>query len=238
MANHQLLNNVTHKNLKVITERSALYGDNVATVLTFPAEFRSVQGSFPICFCKDSSTEEFHSAVVFGFEDNENLFLDGDAWTATYVPLMLERQPFLIGQPEDNADESQLLLHIDMDSPRVSNDEGKSVFLEFGGNSPFLQHISSVMRTIYEGRKQSRHFIDMLVRHELIEAFTLNIPLDDGSNNQLLGFYTIAEEKLNGLPDQIIIDLMRNGYLQAIYMVIASFSNFRDLIARKNRRLC
>ena len=94
------------------------------------------------------------------------------------------------------------------------------------------------MRTIYEGRKQSRHFIDMLVRHELIEAFTLNIPLDDGSNNQLLGFYTIAEEKLNGLPDQIIIDLMRNGYLQAIYMVIASFSNFRDLIARKNRRLC
>jgi hypothetical protein len=63
------------------------------------------------------------------------------------------------------------------------------------------------------------------------------VPLADGSKNQLQGFYTIAEEKLNSLPESVIIEFMSNGYLQAIYMVIASFSNFRELIARKEKRI-
>jgi hypothetical protein len=30
---------------------------------------------------------------------------------------------------------------------------------------------------------------------------------------------------------------MKNGYMQAAYMMIASMSNFRSLIERKNKRL-
>ena len=45
----------------------------------------------------------------------ENLFLKADGWDAPDIPLMIERQPFLIGR---NGDE--MLVHVDLDSPRVA----------------------------------------------------------------------------------------------------------------------
>jgi hypothetical protein len=54
MPNYVMLNNVDHQNVKVITERSARYGDNVHHAMTFPIEFRRVQASYPIFFQKDS----------------------------------------------------------------------------------------------------------------------------------------------------------------------------------------
>jgi hypothetical protein len=52
--------------------------------------------------------------VLFGFQDGENLFLKADGWDAPEIPLMIERQPFLIGR---NGEE--MLVHVDLDSPRV-----------------------------------------------------------------------------------------------------------------------
>ena len=239
MAKHELLNNVTHKDLRIITRRSAYFGDDIASVLTFPSEFRNILGEFPICLCKDPDTGKFHFAALMGFEERENLFLVDDNWEASYVPLMLERQPFLIGQGQsDSSRNEQIMVHVDMDSPRISETEGELVFLEKGGNSPFLQRISSVLQAIYDGRKQSEYFVEQLLKHELIESFSLDVELDNGSNNQLRGFYTLSEQKLEKLPTDVLEDFMKSGMLQGMYMVIASLSNFRNLIARKNKQTC
>jgi hypothetical protein len=239
MAKHELLNNITHKDLRIVTRRSAEFGDDIASVLTFPSEFRNILGEFPICICKDPDSGKFHFAALMGFEDKENLFLVDDKWDASYIPLMLERQPFLIGQRQlDSSGDEQILVHIDMESSRVSSTDGELVFLEKGGNSAYLQRISSVLQAIYDGGKQSQLFIEQLLKHELVESFSLDIELDDGSKNQLKGFYTISEEKLGKLPIDVLEGFMRSGMLQGIYMVIASLSNFRNLIARKNKQLC
>ena len=79
-------------------------------------------------------------------------------------------------------------------------------------------------------------FIAALLAHELLESFVLDIELDDGSQNRLAGFYTINEERLAGLSGAALEKLNRAGYLQPIYMAVASLSNLRALIARKNRR--
>ena len=38
-----------------------------------------------------------------------------------------------------------------------------------------------------------------MLKYDLIESFTLKVELDDGTKNQLQGFYTINEDTLNGL---------------------------------------
>jgi hypothetical protein len=63
----------------------------------------------------------------------------------------------------------------------------------------------------------------------------LDIELDDGSQNRLAGFYTIHEERLAALKPEQLGRLHEAGYLQAIYMAVASLSQFRELIERKNR---
>ena len=97
MAKHVLLNNVEHGDLRVITRRSAQYGDDVMCALTFPAEFRSVQAHYPIFFRKAADSGQFQPFAMFGLRDKENLFLDDQGWDATYIPMTIERQPFLIG---------------------------------------------------------------------------------------------------------------------------------------------
>ena len=52
----------------------------------------------------------------------------------------------------------------------------------------------------------------------------------------LSGFYTIHEENLAKLGAEALGSLHARGYLQPIYMVIASMSKLRDLIERKNKR--
>jgi hypothetical protein len=78
-------------------------------------------------------------------------------------------------------------------------------------------------------------FIGALLQHELLEGFTFDIELDDGSQNRLAGFYTIHEERLAALDGAALARLHQAGYLQAVYMAIASLSQFRALIGRKNR---
>lgn len=230
MSNHALLNNVDHKDLRVITTRGAEYGDNVMLALTFPSEFRNLQAHYPIVFRKNAQAQ-FEPVALLGFKDGQNLFLTKQGWDATYIPLTIERQPFLIGFSADR----QPLVHIDLDNPRVSRDQGEPVFREFGGNTEFLERMSSVLLAIHDGLASNEPFIGALLQHELLESFALDIQLNDGSQNRLAGFYTINEERLLDLNGAVLERLNRAGHLQAIYMAIASLSNFRALIERMNK---
>jgi hypothetical protein len=48
--------------------------------------------------------------------------------------------------------------------------------------------------------------------------------------------YTINEEKVEQLPDEVVVDLHRLGYLKAIHMILASMPNMSHLIELKNRQ--
>jgi hypothetical protein len=240
MATNVLLNSIDHKDVKVITERSEKYGDNVWYSLTFPAEFRSVQAYYPIFFTKDGNTGQFFSVAMFGFKDQDNLFLTDNKWDAPYIPLSIARQPFLIGlqkTTENGEDKEQRVLHIDMDHPRVNQEHGEALFLEFGGNTPYLDTAAEMLEAIHHGIVDSKTFIDMLIEYALLETFTLDLELNDRSKHQMSGFYTINEEKLNQLNSETLATLHARGYLQAIYMAIASQSNIRGLLNRKNNQL-
>ena len=230
MANHAPLNNVDHKNLRVVTTRGAAYGDAVMSALTFPAEFRDLQACYPIVFAQDGNGS-YDAIALLGFEQGENLFLGPNGWDAPVIPLTVQRQPFMIGRGDE------LSVHIDLDSPRVRDGgiEGEALFLTYGGTSEYLERISSVLRTIHEGLAASRAFVGALVELELIESFVLDVELDDGSQNRLAGFYTINEDRLAALSGEQLARLHAKGYLQAIYMAVASLAQFRGLIQRKNR---
>ena len=230
MNRHTLLNNVAHKNLRIITERSARYGDDIMAALTFPAEFRNVQAHYPIVFNR-TQDGVFNPLALFGFREKQNLFLGPGGWDATYIPLMVERLPFLIGAGAD----LQRVIHIDMDNPRVSETEGEPVFLEHGGTSPFLDRMNDVLATIHDNMAATQAFIAALVEHQLLESFVLDIKFKDGAEHRFGGFFTVQEDRLAKLNAEALGKLHERGYLQAIFMIIASLAHFRDLIERASK---
>jgi len=237
MTNHVLLNNIEHQDIRVIKERSAQYGDNVMAVPLMPGEFRDAQNDFPIFFHKDPNSEKLVPFAMFGLVQGENLFLEDACWNAKYLPLVLEKGPFLIGIQERSDGDKGFVISLDLDDPRVSRSEGEVLFLPHGGNSPYVERISYVLNAIHEGQGETQGFMDAMLEHELVEPFALNVELNDGSKHRLEGFHTVHEEKLTQLGGDALVELNRKGYLLHAYMVLASLSNIRKLIDKKNQRL-
>ena len=240
MPNYELLNNVKHKDLRVIAEYSAHLGDNIASAPTYITEFRDVLSEYPILIQKDSETEEFNTIALFGFENGENLFLTDNEWDAGFIPAYVKRGPFLIGFQKQNSGTSDTpMIHVDMESPRISetNGEGVAVFLEHGGNSDYLEHINLALSVIHTGIDINKQMLIAFDKLDLIESFNIELRLNDGSVNKLSGFYTIHEEKLAALPEKDAFHLYKNGFLEPAYLIIASLVNVKKLLARKNKRM-
>ena len=239
MSNFVLLNNITHKNLKVVVDHAAQYGDNEMFAVTFPQEFRAVQDVYPIFFQKDFDNGKFFSVALFGLRENENLFLSDKGWGAPYIPLSVKRRPFLIGvQPNNNNDpKNNMSVYVDSASPRLSSTDGEAVFLPHGGYSPYLEKVVSMLEYIHIGTETNQEFINALLQYDLLEPITLDIELSNGSNNKLVGFYTVNEDKLQSLDGDSLAALHKQGYLLYIYMVLASMSNVSGLIERMEAKL-
>ncbi|MFT6779515.1 MAG: hypothetical protein ACJAV1_003458 [Paraglaciecola sp.] len=240
MPNHQLLDNITHKDVHVITEHKPEFGDHVSYSHVFISEFRDVQAHYPIFFQKNAQTGQFEAIALFGLAGEENLFLSDSGWNASYIPLSIKRRPFLIGfqeSVEGGVVSEEPVIHIDMDSPRISYNQGAEVFLPQGGQSPYLQQIAATLKAIHQGHQDTKAFIDNLQQHELLESVEIKVTLDDDSKHSMDFLYTINEEKVAQLADNVVADLHRFGYLQAIHMILASMPNMSDLIALKNLQL-
>ena len=239
MSNIVMLNNIEHKNLKVVTLRGKDYGDDDMCVPTCPKEFRSLQAQYPIVFGKNTKSGEFTPVVLLGLQEGENLFIEDGEWKARYIPLCAECKPFYIGQQSQRDISASLnwVIHVDLDSPKISTDKGLSLFKEHGGSSDYLMRMSQALGMIHEGISEVKPFINLLLEFDLLEPFSAEITLKNNQQYSLNGFYTINEEKLAGLPIDAIKKLHDSGFLFDIYMQIASLSQISALIERKNNQL-
>lgn len=226
------LNSTDHRDLRIITTRGAAWGDDQMSMPVYLSEFTSAQAYYPIVLQQVDDAGNLQPVALMGLRNGENLFLDARGWDAHYIPLMIERGPFLIGRDGD-----ELMVHLDMDNPRVGHGEGVPVFQPHGAPTEFLERINSVLLTLHNGVEAMPAFIAALKRHNLVESFVLDVDAADSSVNRLVGFSTIAEERLAALDGAALGELHAAGYLSAIYMMVASLAHFRDLVERYNRRL-
>lgn len=234
MSQYEILSKEDHRQLRIKTGYGAALGDAVMYMMTYPMEFRDIQSAYPILFTKDPNTGGFFAAAVLGFEADQNLFLADSGWDASYVPAMAQRQPFLIATGGEGNGRAPVV-SLDLDHPRVSREEGEALFDSEGEPTEFLNRKIALLDKVHRGLQHGKGFIDALLQHELLEQITLDIAFNDGSKQSLQGFYCIAEERLYQLQGDVLESLNQAGYLQPVFMAVASLSRVRDVIERRNR---
>lgn len=238
MTRTALLNNVEHHGLKVAVGHGREYGDSVNQTMVFPTEFAEIQREYPILFRKNEAGE-FYAIALLGLDKGENLFLNERGWQARYVPAIHQRGPFIIGfQNQDSGGEMRRepVVYVDLDDPRVSTDEGQPLFLQHGGSSPYLQHVSHVLKVINRGTEISKPMFAAFQTAELIEPAMLEIRLDEHTVYKVPEVFSINEEALAGLKGEALEHLHGAGYLRAAYLVLASIANVSRLIELKNAK--
>jgi len=226
MSNIVLLDSQSHRKLRVHAQAAAHYGDNQRFVAVVVNEFHALALHYPILFSKDADTGQFYCGAMLGFDAGENLFLDEHRTLSMYRPLNLQRGPFLTSGSD---------LAIDLEHPRVAPSGDQELFTEAGEPSNYLHSIMGLMRDLRPGLERTRIFIDTLLSLQLIEPMTIAARFDDGNKREFTGLYTVNRDQLKQLADAAVLDLFRRGYLQLIYLMLASLDQVSALAQRKNR---
>ncbi len=235
--NRVLLNNVDHADLRVIVSYGVAYGDALNQVLVLPTEFEAVQREYPILIRKDAAGA-WQAVALLGLDRDENLFLDETGWNARYVPAVQRRGPFSIAlQRDEPGAQPRPMIHVDLDHPRVSRDEGERLFLPAGGNAPYLQSVNRALGQIHEGLEIAAPMFAFFDELGLIEPIDIEIKLDDQTTYDLPDVFTLAHDRLAAVTGDNLEQLHQSGLLQAAHWIISSMGNIEELIARKTRKL-
>ena len=236
MSTHEVLDNITHQDLKIITEHHPKYGDTHSYTTLVPFELTAAQVDYPIFLRKNSQSKQFELVALLGLQQQENLFLDENGWHAHYIPLSIQRRPFLIGfQTQDGSEHA--VVHIDRANPRISKEKGEAIFMPHGGQSGFLQDITSILHTLHDGNIETQSLCKAITDLDLIESVSLSVTLNNGEKVAIEELFTIKEENLAKLSGEQLDGLHKQGFLQHIYMLLASVQNMIKLIERKNATL-
>lgn len=240
MARYELLNNVAHKDLRVATHFGPEFGDRVGMVPAYVTEFAELQREYPILLRRDAEADGYQAVALLGFAKDENLYLDGNRWNASYVPGHIARGPFLIGFQEQQIDgelRREPVIHVDVQHPRANAGKGEAVFLPQGGNSPYLEHVTRVLRGIRDGVEAGKRMFTELDALGLIQPLGLDVRLDEEVGVNLTGLHGIDRERLQSLDAEALRRLNVAGWLEGAYLMLASMQNMRRLMAEKQRRL-
>lgn len=195
---------------------------------------------FPVYLIKSKETGQFGLNALMGFEPGENLYLQGEHWAASYLPLYMRRQPFLLAFSEDEKEireKNEAKIAIDMDSKRISESQGSAIFNKDGSKTPYLESITGHLATLGAGLESTEVFISMLAEHDLIEPTQLNVTFANGDKKSFQGIHTINADKLSELKGEELEQLNSRGFLQACYLLLASIGQVSKLVKMKNAQL-
>jgi SapC len=227
MTNIVVLNSLAHRDVRVQAEASARFGDNQRFVPVVIAEFPLLVTHYPILFSKDTDTGAFFCGAMLGIDEGENLFLKDGKGHEGYRPLNLQRAPFFVAGED---------LAIDLDHARIVAREGQALFNDKGEPTPYLESIKAAFQQLKPGAEMTKRFIETLLKLNLLEPIDIVLGFDDGSKRNLADLYTVNQDVLRKLPDAAVIELFRRGYLQLIYLLIASLKQIPVLAQKKNDR--
>lgn len=241
MANTVVLDKEAHHDLRVDNHPSDAYGDNVGMVGVVPREFPRLVAHYPIFFRRTPADDAYEAGAMLGFSSKENLFLADNRWDANYVPLNIQRQPFLVmARPGDTG--GNLNVAVDLDSPRLfkegdSRGGGEALFLSNGEPTDYMQRVTAALNEMVQGARMGFDYSAALDKLGLIEKVRVDVEFADRSQVKLDGLYSISRDKLNALPGDQLVELRDAGYLEWAYIQLASLAHINGLIARKNRKL-
>lgn len=191
-------------------------------------ELAAASAAYPVLFSGDTA----QPIVVLGMQQS-NLFVTDGRWDpAAYVPAYVRRYPFgfiATVNPEGFA------LAIDAGSDRVvkAGEEGALLF-EDGQPTELTRQALSFCDAFQGEAAATQAFGQALKAQNLLIDRRADATLKDGRKLGLDGFQIVDVERFNAMPDDVVIDWHRKGWLALVHFHLASLDRFRNLLDRMN----
>jgi len=190
-------------------------------------ELMAASADYPILF----SGEAAQPIAALSLQ-RSNLFVTDGAWEAgTYVPAYVRRYPFgfiATINPEGFA------LAIDAGSERVTRggEEGSPLF-ENGAPTELTRQALSFCDAFQREAAATQAFGAALKAQGLLIDQRADATLPDGRKLGLEGFQIVDATRFAALPDDVVLDWHRKGWLALVHFHLASLERFFDLLTRQ-----
>lgn len=193
-------------------------------------EFAAAAREFPIVFVRTGAEAggkpDIAPIAVLGLVAEENLFVDGTAWRAGYMPALLRFYPFCIGRLDDE----RFAICFDAAWAGVSGTEGERLFSAEGEPTPMLEDVRRNLEQLDADAQRTRTVCRRLRDLDLLREMRLDATLPSGDKLSVDGFLTVDEQRLNDLPDAQVLELHRSGVLGLIHAHHLSLGAMRKLL--------
>ncbi len=234
------LDQQAHKAIRINTQTVEAQASQLNMVPVVLSEFLKLAVQFPIGLTKNKDTGRFVCVALFGFQEEENLFIKNQQWDALYLPLHIRRQPFFLGNSEQGDD--QFVVCIDSSHKSIESQNGEAIlgaeaiFDKEGNATPYLENVKAILAELLNGEATTQAFIKILAELKLLQPMQLEITFASGESTRVEGIYTINEVRLQNLSKDEIADLHQKNYLAPIYTMLTSIGHIYGLVDRKNKR--
>jgi hypothetical protein len=188
-------------------------------------EFPMAAAYYPIVFA--AGTAPVPAAVV-GLKNDSNLFLDREGrWlNGAYLPAYVRRYPFIL---MDDPEQKQFVLCVDEKSDMLS-EQGEYALFENDQPSEFTKSAMEFCAALRQQGDATDEFVAALKEHNLLVPNDAQIDLRDGSRLQLSGFLVIDPQKFDAMPDSIILQWRKKGWLGLVYAQLLSSHRWQNLV--------
>ena len=210
-------------------------GLNVAAISL--SELSGCTGNFPVVFVQSPDSKSFRPGALFGLRPGENVYYGADGWDSSYVPMIIQEHPFLVGFDDRLEDSKTLTICLDTKSPFLSEEEGVALYHEGGVETDMLKYHRQLLAQIFEGEKRTEQFTRKLVEMDLLAPIELILQSQqDMEMRKIAGLFTVDEGKLRGLRAEQLLELHQLDFLPACYIILASQFQLHNLIKLRNRK--
>ncbi|THF58677.1 SapC family protein [Pseudothauera rhizosphaerae] len=223
----ELLNAAAHGTWR-IKPAGAGFAAQANSVPVMIGEFAAAAHSYPLVFAGLDRTP----VAVLGLEQR-NRFVKDDAWQpGAYVPAYVRRYPFVFAQLTEMGESDGFALAIDSEAPMLvkEGDEGQALF-EDGKPTEITRQALHFCDAFTRESAATQAFVKLLVEQDLLVDRVANITLPQGRQSTLTGFSVVAPEAFAKLPESVVIEWHRKGWLALVHAHLTSLARFADLLA-------
>lgn len=220
----ELLSRERHAGKSLAASTDHRFAKDTNAVPLNGVELELAQRHYPIVFSDEATP--FPMAIL-GLRTAENLFLGpSGAWRqGVYVPAYVRRYPFIF---MSGPDQKQFALCIDSASAFVVDGDGNPFFRD-GQPTDLTKNALAFCASFQAEYEKTRAFAAALTEHKLLETRTANIDMGDGQKVVFGPFRAIDSAKLAALPNAVIAEWLRSGWLGWIYAHLMSAANWAAL---------
>ena len=172
--------------------------------------------------------------VLLGVVPGENLQIEAGNWDARYIPASIRRYPFF---SSGSASDTPSRVFVDAAWSGFSTSAGEPLFDADDKPAPALQRVLEFLGRFDTEMQRTRAFCARVVELDLLKEMKVDLTMGNGEVLTIDGFLAVEEEKLQALPDAVVLELHRNGMLMLLQLHLLSLTNMRHMIERKWRRV-